>query len=77
LRTSIVVKWALRLAGALALLGGLAIGVAGCIAYSRLPGVADPEALTDTLDAMAIGAFGALFGVGLIVWAGGSPRSGG
>jgi hypothetical protein len=70
LRDSIVVKLALRLAGALALLGGVAIGVAGCIAYSRLPGVADPEALTDTIDAIAIGAFGALFGAGLIVYAG-------
>ena len=60
-------KLALRLAGALALLGGVAIGIAGCIAYSRLPGAADVDAL---IDAIAIGAFGALFGAGLIVFAG-------
>ena len=53
-------KLALRLAGALALLGGVAVVVAGCIAYSRLPGVADVDALIDAIDAIAIGAFGAL-----------------
>ena len=63
-------KLALRLAGALALLGGVAILVTGCIAYSRLPGVVDPDALSDTIDAIAIGAFGALLGAGLIVYAG-------
>jgi len=61
------VKLALRLAGALALLGGVAVGVAGGLAYSRLPGVADVDALIDTI---AVGAFGALFGAGLIVYAG-------
>jgi hypothetical protein len=61
---------ALRLAGALALLGGAAVMAAGCIAYSRLPGVADVDALIDTIDAIAIGALGALFGAGLIVYAG-------
>jgi len=64
------VKLALTLAGALALLGGVAVVAAGCIAYSRLPGVADADALIDTIDAIAIGAFGALFGAGLIVCAG-------
>jgi len=70
LRAAIVVKLVLRLAGALALLGGVAVAAAGCIAYSRLPGVADIDALIDTIDAIAIGAFGALFGAGLIVYAG-------
>lgn len=70
LRTAIVVKWALRLAGALALLGGVAVAIAGGVAYSRLPGV-DADAL---IDAMAIGAFGALLGAGLIVYAGRAPQ---
>jgi hypothetical protein len=61
------VKLALILAGALALLGGVAVAAAGCIAYSRLPGVADVDA---SIDAIALGAFGALFGAGLIVYAG-------
>ena len=65
-----IVKFALRLAGALALLGGVVVVVAGCLAYSRLPGAADADALIDTIDAIAIGAFGALFGAGLIVYAG-------
>ena len=60
-------KLVLRLAGALALLGGGGVVVAGCIAYSRLPGVADVDALIDTIDAIAIGA---LIGAGLIVYAG-------
>jgi hypothetical protein len=64
------VKFALRFAGALALLGGIAVAAAGCIAYSRLPGVADVDALIDTIDAIAIGAFGALIGAGLILYAG-------
>jgi hypothetical protein len=64
------VKWTLRIAGALALLGGVTVVVAGCIAYARLPGVADADALIDTIDAVAIGAFGALLGAGLIVYAG-------
>ena len=63
-------KLVLRLAGALALLGGVGVALAGCIVYSRLPGVADVDALIDAIDAIAIGAFGALFGVGLIVYAG-------
>jgi hypothetical protein len=70
LRTATVVKLVLRVAGALALLGGVAFVVAGSVAYSRLPGVADVDALIDTTDAIAIGAFGALFGAGLIVYAG-------
>jgi hypothetical protein len=70
LRTAIVVKLVLRLAGALALLGGVTVVVAGCIAYSRLPGVADADGLIDTIDAVAIGALGALIGAGLIVYAG-------
>jgi hypothetical protein len=69
-----IVKLALRMAGALALLGGVIVAIAGCIAYSRLPGVADADALIDTIDAMAIGAFGALFGAGLIVYAGRASR---
>jgi len=64
------VRFALIFAGALALLGGVAVAAAGCIAYSRLPGAADVDALIDTIDAIAIGAFGALFGAGLIVYAG-------
>jgi len=70
LRNAIVVKLALILAGALALLGGVAVAAAGCIAYSRLPGVAEVDASIDAIDAIAIGAFGALFGAGLIVCAG-------
>ena len=69
-------KLALRLAGALALLGGVAVVVAGCIAYSRLPGVADADALIDTIDAIAIGARGAFIGVGLIVYAGRASKHG-
>jgi hypothetical protein len=64
------VKLVLRLAGALALLGGAIVVVAGCLAYSRLPSVADADAMIDTIDAIAIGAFGALFGAGLIICAG-------
>ncbi len=63
-------RFALIFAGALALLGGVTLAAAGCIAYSGLPGGADVDALTDTIDAIAIGAFGALFGAGLMVYAG-------
>ena len=63
-------KFALIFAGVLALLGGVTVVAAGCIAYSRLPSVTDADALIDTIDAIAIGAFGALFGAGLIVCAG-------
>jgi hypothetical protein len=69
-RTAIVVKFALRLAGALALLGGVAFVVVGCLIDFRLPGDSDVSALSDALDTIAIGAFGALFGAGLIVHAG-------
>ena len=62
-------KLALKLAGALALLGGLALLFAGGFILRALPGGADAEALFDALDPLAIGAFGALFGAGLIVYA--------
>jgi len=61
---------ALRLAGALALLGGGAFVVAGVFIYFRLLGGSDVDALFDALDTIAIGAFGALLGAGLIVYAG-------
>jgi len=64
------VKIVLRLAGALALLGGVAFVVFGLFVYFRLPSGADVETLFDALDAIAIGAFGALLGAGLIVYAG-------
>jgi hypothetical protein len=64
-----VVKLALRVAGALALLGGLALLIAGGAALARLPVGADAEAVFDALDPIAIGAFGALLGAGLIVYA--------
>ena len=63
-------KLALRLAGALALLGGGAFVVAGVFIYFRLLGGSDVDALFDALDTIAIGAFGALLGAGLIVYAG-------
>ena len=63
-------KLVLRLAGALALLGGVAFVVVGCLVYFRLPGGPDTDALFDALDSIAIGAFGALIGAGLIVYAG-------
>jgi hypothetical protein len=69
-RTAIVVKLVLRLAGALALLGGVAIIVVGCLVYIRSPSGSDADILTDALDTIAIGAFGALIGAGLIVHAG-------
>ena len=69
-RNAIVVKLALRLAGALALLGGVAFVVVGCLIYFRLPSGPDADALFDALDAIAVGAFGALIGAGLIVYAG-------
>ncbi len=69
-------KLALRLAGALALLGGVAIAVAGALAYSRLPDFADLDALIDTIDAIAVGTFGALLGAGLFVYAGRASRRG-
>ena len=62
-------KLALRVAGALALLGGLALLFAAGFVYARLSGGADAEAVSDALDCLAIGAFGALFGAGLIVYA--------
>jgi hypothetical protein len=64
-----VVKLALKLAGALAMLGGLALLIAGGVVYARLLAGGDADALFDSLDPIAIGAFGALFGVGLIVYA--------
>jgi hypothetical protein len=66
---------ALRLAGALALVGGGVFVVVGCLIYFRLPSGPDTDALFDALDTISIGAFGALFGAGLIVYAGrGSKR---
>ena len=62
-------KLALKLAGALALLGGLALLFAAGFVYARLPDGADAETVSDALDSLAIGAFGALFGAGLIVYA--------
>ena len=62
-------KLALRLAGALALLGGVAFVVIGCLICFRLPSGSDADALFDALDTIAIGAFGALIGAGLIVYA--------
>jgi hypothetical protein len=67
---AIVVKLVLRLAGALALLGGVVFVVVGCLVYFRLPSGPDADALFAALDAIAIGAFGALIGAGLIVYAG-------
>ncbi len=63
-------KLALKLAGALTLLGGVFFIVIGCIIYFRLPSGSDADALFDALDTIAIGAFGALIGAGLIVYAG-------
>ena len=63
-------KRTLKLAGALASFLGVAIVVVGCLAVSRLPSGADPDALSDAINSIAIGAFGALFGAGLIVYAG-------
>ena len=63
-------KLALRLAAALALFGGVAMIVVGCLVYFRSPGDADVDALSVALDSIAIGAFGALFGAGMIVYAG-------
>jgi hypothetical protein len=68
-RAAIVVKLVLRLAGALALLGGVAFVVVGYLVYFRLPSGPDVDALFDAFDAIAIGAFGALIGAGLIVYA--------
>jgi hypothetical protein len=69
-RNATIVKLALKLAGALALLGGGAFVVVGCLIYFRLPSGPDADALFDALDAIAVGAFGALIGAGLIVYAG-------
>ena len=63
-------KLALRLGGALALIGGVTLVVFGLFVYFRLPSDSDTETLFDALDAIAIGAFGALLGAGLIVHAG-------
>ncbi len=63
-------KLALRLAGALALLGGGRLRRRWLFIYFRLPGGSDVDALFDALDTIAIGAFGALLGAGLIVYAG-------
>ncbi len=63
-------KLTLRLAGASALLVGVAFVVIGCLIYFRLPSGPDGDALFDALDAISIGAFGALIGAGLIVYAG-------
>ena len=63
-------KLALTLSGAVALLCGVAFVVVGCLVYFRLPSGPDVDALFDALDAIAIGAFGALIGAGLIVYAG-------
>jgi hypothetical protein len=65
---------ALRLAGAVALIGGVVFVLVGCLAYARLPGGADADALFDALDPIALGVFGALLGTGLIVYAGRAPR---
>jgi hypothetical protein len=67
---AIVVKFALRLAGALALLCGVAFVAVGCLVYFGSPSGPDLDARFDALDTIAIGAFGALFGVGLIAYAG-------
>jgi hypothetical protein len=61
---------ALRVAGALALLCGVAFVVVGCLIYFRLPSGPDADALFDALDTISTGAFGALFGAGLIAYAG-------
>ena len=68
-------KLALRIAGGLALIVGAALIVAGGYAYFGLRSVADTDALLDALDAVGIGAFGAVLGVGLIVYAGRAPQS--
>ncbi len=62
-------KFVLTVAGALALLAGLAfvgVGVV-CVRATSGPGV---DALYDALDTIAIGGFGALIGLGLVVYAG-------
>ena len=64
-------KLVLRLAGALALLGGVAFVFVGCLIYFRLPSGSDADALFDALDTIAIGA---LLGAGLIVYAGRASR---
>jgi len=64
------VKLVLRLAGALALLGGVAFVVVGFLVYVRLPSSPDVDAIFDAFDTIAIGVFGALIGAGLIVYAG-------
>jgi len=69
------VKLALRIAGGLALIVGAALVAAGGFAYFGLRGVAEADALLDALDAVGTGAFGAILGVGLIVYAGRTPQS--
>jgi hypothetical protein len=71
-----VVKLTLRIAGGLALIVGVALAAIGGFAYFGLRGVAHGDTLLDTLDTIGSGVFGALLGVGLIVYAGRAPRRG-
>ena len=64
-----MVKLALKLVGALAIARRPRLAGRKRLHLARLPGGADAEAVSDALDPLAIGAFGALFGAGLIVYA--------
>jgi len=68
------VKLTLTLAGGAALIAGVVFVIVGCLAFTRLPGAADADALFDALDPIAIGVFGALLGAGVLVYAGRAPR---
>jgi hypothetical protein len=68
------VKLTLTLAGGAALIAGVVFVIVGCLAFTRLPGGADADALFDALDPIAIGVFGALLGAGVLVYAGRAPR---
>ena len=67
-------KLTLTLAGGAALIAGVVFVIVGCLAFTRLPGGADADALFDALDPIAIGVFGALLGAGVLVYAGRAPR---
>lgn len=74
-RRIMVMKLTLRIAGGLALIVGVALAAVGGWAYFGLRGVADDETLLDALDTIGTGVFGAILGVGLIVYAGRAPQS--
>ena len=73
---AIVEKVILRVAGALALLIGVAIIVVAGLALSRLPSGVNSDVSADAVNSIAIGALGALLGVGLIIYSGRAPKPG-